>query len=174
MVFTKIFEKPIFQMVLFAGLVIYPYIEIIRLKYASKCGYEEGYEKARKEIMKQAKDNVAATMSYIEEDNKKISNGESIPDGYLKGKVAIHLLPRWSIKLLGDEYIIRRPLKEHHSYAWLMTAEDSKKMDLSIQETLGPTKFAIDEVSIGTYQNNMKKEIQNMIEDYCDKVVVKK
>lgn len=174
------FERfPRATFLLAAGFIGLPYVKPVKDFFIPPKSYEDGkkdgekygYDKARKELRDMAENKVVRTMDYINGDKKKIEAKEEVADAYLKGKVAIHLLPRWDLKLLGDDYIVRRPLYAQNNEAFFMTRAHSENMDTSIRDTLSKTEYDIDEVKIGLAQNALKHDIQNLILGYCDKVL---
>ena len=176
-------HNPQATFLLMTGIVGFPYFRPIKdyfyppksfedgFSQGYKDGVEEGYKSAQKELRDQASKGVKQTMDYIKEVAQRVKEKKTVLDDHLKGKVAIHLLPRWTITLLKDDYVIRRPLRADHGWAWMMKADDSEEMDKAIRQALEGTKFAIDENKMYSAQNKLKKDIQSIIEESCDKVL---
>ena len=102
----------------------------------------KGYERARKEVRGVARLAVKSTMNYLEKD----SQNALVSNEYTPSRIKILLLPRWKLTILGDEYVIRRPLRAAWTTAWFMTCEDSEEMDRKIQSMHKNSKYAIQNI----------------------------
>lgn len=79
-------------------------------------------------------------MNYLEKDSQNALVSGTV---YTSSRIKILLLPRWKLTILGDEYVIRRPLRAAWTTAWFMTCEDSDEMDRKIQCMHRNSKYAI-------------------------------
>lgn len=173
----KMYERfPRASFALLTAFVCLPHVKpTIELFFPPKTfgdGVKQGREEARKELQLQAKNAVEQEMKKVEEDAAKLLwNKEPVSEEDFQSKLLIAMLPRWKITLLGDEYVVRYPLNEHFNRAWMMTAEDSKKMDDAIQKMLKGTKYEIDKEKNRSVQQCMKTDIQDLLEKSCEKVM---
>ena len=163
--FTKYPEIMTFIYIVAIGL---PYVlPVYQYLYQPKTfedGKKEGYEKARHEVRNAAKAAVATTYKYIDKDTKLIKDNAPVADKWLKDKILIAILPRWNLDLLGDKYIVRRPLRAEVNDAWLMTEEDSQEMDEKIQIVLSGTKYEVDPSMVGLSKDEIQQAIQGLLE----------
>jgi hypothetical protein len=108
-----------------------------------------GYKRAQRELDDLAKKSIAKTQAYVNDDilmrDKK--GLPSMDDVYLRDSIKISILPRWYIKLLGKDYVIRQPLRANWDQAWFMTLLDSNELDRSIQILSEGTQYELKDVS---------------------------
>lgn len=133
-------------------------------------GIQDGYKRAQEELRRVAKDNVAKTLAYIESDAK---DNSAVADKYLEEKLCIALLPRWTLTLLGDTYVVRRPLRADWNHAWFMTETDSQDMDRKILDTLRGTHFGMNPTATGLAKKRIQVAIQRILEEEAKQCVEK-
>ena len=160
----------------------YPYGEKIaqKLWYPPKTfeqgleeGKHEGFQNARNELFSLAHRNCKQTLEYIEEDATSMKDGrqDSIANVFLEDKVKIAILPRWKLSLLGDNYVIRHPLRAEVNDAWFMTEENSRIIDDKIQKMLMDTEFEINPVKKDISKREIAHAVQRVIETHAKTVV---
>lgn len=101
-------------------------------------GVKEGYKKAQREINEQADIAVHRTFKHIEEDRIKLRKNQYCNEIY-----GMTILPRWTLHLLGTEYVLRCPLRRQWNTMWLMTKENSRLLDMKINDIFKDTKYEI-------------------------------
>lgn len=138
-------------------------------------GREEGYAKARNELQALAKLNCEKTMQYNEKDANLIKEGamDKIAPEFLEDKVKMFILPRWNLTLLGDNYIVRRPLRADWNDAWFMTEKDSERIDTDIQDMLKGTTFEIDPAKKEITKRKIANGIQAVVNEAARNVFTK-
>ena len=138
-------------------------------------GREEGYAKARNELQSLAILNCNRTMQYNEKDAKLIkeSGVDKIAPAFLEDKVKMSLLPRWNLTLLGDNYIVRRPLRADWNDAWFMTEKYSERIDTDIQDMLKGTSFEIDPTKKEIAKRKIAQAIHDSINEVARSIVQK-
>jgi hypothetical protein len=128
-------------------------------------GKECGYNEARRELRKHATQSAEKTLKYIEKDAILLKNGEQcIPDIYLQEKIKIALLPQWNITLLGDKYVCRCPLRASWTDAWVLTEEDSNKIDEKIENMFIGTKFELNNMEVAKAKKQIKTQLHYIID----------
>lgn len=98
----------------------------------------------------------------IESDAK---DNSAVADKYLEEKLCIALLPRWTLTLLGDTYVVRRPLRADWNHAWFMTEADSQDMDQKIVDALRGTHFGMNPTATGLAKGRIQEAIQRILEE---------
>ena len=176
--FAKMFDKfPNITTSVIVGVIGLPYaLQAKQYLYPPKTyeeGKKEGFEQARQEVRNVAKKAVLNTFGNIKGDAEKLKANIAVADKYLQDKVKIALLPQWKLELLGDKYIVRRPLRADWNNAWLMTDEDSHEIDQQIQTVLSGTKFAMDPNKAGLAKGEIQEAIQRIVEDQTEKCTAK-
>ena len=112
---------------------------IILFRYGAK----EGYKKAQREISEHADVAVRKTFTHVEEDRLKLRKNQYCNDIYMVDKQVMTMLPRWTLHLLGTEYVLRCPLRRQWNTMWLMTKENSRHLDMKINDMFEDTKYEI-------------------------------
>jgi len=121
--------------------------------------HHDGYKQARQELQDQARRAVAKTFAYVGEDARRKSSNEPLDQAHLLGKIA----PRWTLSLLGDTYVVRRPLRSDWNHAWFMTEQDSLRLDKDIYQLLQGTSIAVDKVKIESKKRLIAKGIEDLV-----------
>lgn len=128
-------------------------------------GKDYGYNEARRELRKHAIQSAKKTLKYIEKDAILLKNGEEcIPDIYLQEKIKIALLPQWNITLLGDKYVCRCPLRADWTDAWILTEEDSNKIDTNIENMFIGTKLELNNMEVAKAKKQIKTQLHYIID----------
>lgn len=129
-----------------------------------------GYDVARQELQEQARIASARTLGYIEKDKAIIRDRgfAAIDAAFMKERINIALLPKWEIKLLGDIYIIRRPLRDDWKIAWIMTEKDSENIDKEIEEMMVGTKYELNMPRLAQATKIINSRITTDIEDFIE------
>jgi len=128
-----------------------------------EAGHHDGYKQARQELQDQARRAVAKTFAYVEEDARRKSSNEPLDQAHLLGKIEIAVAPRWTLSLLGDTYVVRRPLRSDWNHAWFMTEQDSLRLDKDIYQLLQGTSIAVDKVKIESKKRLIAKGIEDLV-----------
>ena len=132
------------------------------LREQAKDGIQDGYKRAQEELRRVAKISVAKTTAYIESDAK---DNSAVADKHWEEKLFIALLPRWTLTLLGDTYVVRRPLRADWNHAWFMTEADSQDMDQKIVDALRGTHFGMNPTATGLAKGRIQEAIQRILEE---------
>ena len=155
----------------------YPYGEkLTHIWYPPKTfedGKREGFQAAKNELISLAHRNCKQTLEYIEEDAARIKDGrrDSIANVFLEDKIKIAILPRWNLSLLGDNYVVRRPLRAEANDAWFMTEESSRIIDEKIQNMFMGTEFEINPVKKDISKREIAQAVQRVIETEANTVL---
>jgi hypothetical protein len=120
---------------------------------------KKGYKKAQCDLNDQANFAVTRTLAYIREDALKLQKKVYCSDKYMIDKQVISILPRWTITLLGTEYILRCPLRRQWNTMWIMTKENSHILDTEITTIFKNTKY---EISTEDKQKEMDKQMERL------------
>ena len=163
-VLVKMFDlaPKAFTAIILVGYGIHYGISLLYPPKTYDDGIQDGYKRAQEELRRAAKENIAKTVAYIECDAE---DNAAVADKYFKEKISIVLLPRWTLKLLGDTYVVRRPLRADWNNAWFMTEADSQDMDKKIQDALHGTKFEMNDTAAGLAKGNIQEAIQRILEE---------
>ena len=158
------------------GIITFPYaLQVQKCIYPPKTyedGKKDGYDQAKQELRNVAKVAVSKTIGYIDADVRRIEENVAVADLYLEEKVKIAILPRWNLELLGDKFVVRRPLHAHWNNAWFMTEEDSQEIDNNIQEMLIGTKFEMDPNKTELSKRVIQDGIQHIVNEQSVKCMV--
>jgi hypothetical protein len=109
---------------------------------------------------------VEKTMDYIDRDAARLRQGFPVSKEYMETRVKIQLLPRWSLDILGDKYVVRRPLRAVWTTAWFMTEADSDEMDRRIQEMHKITPYIIHDIK--ATRHALHGAAEALIDDYVN------
>ena len=136
-------------------------------------GKREGFQTAKNELISLAHRNCKQTLEYIEQDAARIKDGrrDSIANVFLEDKIKIAILPRWNLSLLGDNYVVRRPLRADVNDAWFMTEESSRIIDDKIQKMFTDTEFEINPVKKDISKREIAQAVQRIIETQAKSVL---
>jgi hypothetical protein len=126
-----------------------------------------GYKKAQYELHEQAEFAVDSTLAYIQKDGLKIKNNESCDDVYMIDKQVISMLPRWTLRLLGTEYVLRCPLRKQWKTMWLMTKEKSIYIDNEITRMFKNTMYEICHVQKKNEVKLQLEQLYSSMTTYC-------
>ena len=94
---------------------------------------------------------------------RRKSSNEPLDQAHLLGKIEIAVAPRWTLSLLGDTYVVRRPLRSDWNHAWFMTEQDSLRLDKDIYQLLQGTSIAVDKVKIESKKRLIAKGIEDLV-----------
>ena len=146
-----------------SAVVILPYVKPCYNWFVPQPTYQDGYNQAKKDIQKQAANALEKTLVHIAKDNKKLDEKKVVPSVYFDERRQMLLLPRYNLKLLGDDYIVRKPLRGDWTDAWFMTASASEYLDRRIRENLSKASVSFDEDKISLAKREISKSMQDII-----------
>jgi hypothetical protein len=149
-------------------LSFFPFLSFPYFSFSFLVGKRKGHELAKEEVRDAAKFAVEKTMAYIDRDAARLRQGSPVSKEYMKTRVKIQLLPRWSLDILGDKYVVRRPLRATWTSAWFMTAADSEEMDRRIQEMHKPTPYTLPDSE--STRHALHGAVEALIDNYVDKL----
>ena len=94
-------------------------------------GVTDGYAMARAELKRVAE---SCSKDSMPREEHKL---ELAPEVFQEGAaVRVAGLPRWTLRLLGDKYVVRGSLRAEADRAWFLTERDSSRMDHMLAELL--------------------------------------
>ena len=127
--------------------------------------FDEGYDCASEEFLNQCNTSMKSTMDYTNNNLQILESGEKLDMQYVKGALALLVLPKWTLIVNEVPYIVRATPKSLWTTAWVIQEDSSKELDEKLQKVVLKSLPDMTDIKIENLQRLVRKNMYQVLDD---------
>lgn len=127
--------------------------------------WDDGYDCACDEFLNQCNTSMKSTMDYTNNNLQILESGEKLDMQYVKGALALLVLPKWTLMVNEVPYIVRATPKSLWTTAWVIEENSSKELDEKLQKVVLNSLPDMTDIKIENLQRLVRKNMYQVLDD---------